>query len=58
MRQGHVAESFYIVVSGTVMSNVRDGKTPVVQEIKEGGCFGVSYGVNSTSGGRLLRGEL
>ena len=46
MRQGHVAESFYIVVSGTVMSNVRDGKTPVVQEIKEGGCFGVSCDVN------------
>ena len=46
VRQGHVAESFYIVLSGTVMSNVRDGKTPVVQEIKEGGCFGVSCDVN------------
>ena len=40
------------------LARTGDGKTPVVQEIKEGGCFGVSYGVNSTSGGRLLRGEL
>ena len=49
LRQGHVAEAFYILLSGTILINAQERGHPVVKEVSAGGTFGVRRGTQILS---------